>query len=37
MALSVEKTLLIKAEDGKAVIESDLDLLKQVWQKPFDW
>ena len=32
-----EKTLIIKAEDSKAVIESDLDLLKQAWQKPFDW
>ncbi len=32
-----EKTLIIKAENGKAVIESDLDLLKQAWQKPFDW
>jgi len=32
-----EKTLIIKAEDGKTVIESDIDLLKQVWQKPFDW
>ncbi len=32
-----EKTLIIKAEDGKTVIESDIDLLKQAWQKPFDW
>ena len=32
-----EKTLTIKAEDGKNVIESDLDLLKQAWQKTFDW
>jgi len=32
-----EKTLIIKAENGKTVIESDLDLLKQAWQKPFDW
>jgi len=32
-----EKTLMIKAEDGKAVIESDINSLKQAWQKPFDW
>ena len=32
-----EKTLIIKAEDGKNVIESDLDSLKQAWQKTFDW
>ena len=32
-----EKTLIIKAENGKAIIESDLDLLKQAWQKTFDW
>ena len=32
-----EKTLIIKAEDGKKVIEADIDLLKQAWQKPLDW
>jgi len=32
-----EKTLTIKAEDGKTVIELDLDLLKQAWQRPLDW
>jgi phosphoribosylformylglycinamidine synthase len=32
-----EKTLTIKAENGKAVIELDLDSLKQAWQKPLDW
>lgn len=32
-----EKMLVIKAEDGKKVIESDVDSLKQAWQKPFDW
>jgi len=32
-----EKTLLIKTEDGKAVIKADVDELKQAWQKPFDW
>ena len=29
--------LLVKAEDGTAVIESDIDSLKQAWQKTFDW
>jgi phosphoribosylformylglycinamidine synthase len=32
-----EKKLLIKNEDGKVAIESDLDSLKQTWQKPLDW
>ena len=32
-----DKTLVIKAEDGETVIESDIDLLKQAWQKTFDW
>lgn len=32
-----ERTLIIKAEDGKKVIEVDIDSLKQAWQKPLDW
>jgi phosphoribosylformylglycinamidine synthase len=32
-----EKTLVIKATDGETIIESDIDLLKQAWQKTFDW
>jgi phosphoribosylformylglycinamidine synthase len=32
-----EKTLIIKAEDGKKVIEADIDSLKQAWQKPLNW
>jgi len=32
-----EKTLSIKAEDGKTVIEADLDSLKQAWQEPLNW
>jgi phosphoribosylformylglycinamidine synthase len=35
--VSEEKTLIIKAQDGKAVIDIDLDSLKKAWQKPFDW
>jgi phosphoribosylformylglycinamidine synthase len=31
------KKLLIKAEGGRTVIESDLDSLKEAWQKPLDW
>ena len=32
-----EKTLIIKSQDGRTVIESGIDSLKQAWQKPFDW
>ena len=31
------KTLVIKTQDGKAVIEMDIESLKQTWQKPLDW
>jgi len=32
-----EKMLIIKAEDGRVIIELDLDSLKQAWQKTLDW
>jgi phosphoribosylformylglycinamidine synthase len=32
-----EEKLVIKAQDGRTVIESDLNMLKQAWQKPLDW
>jgi phosphoribosylformylglycinamidine synthase len=32
-----DKKLIIKAEDGKTIIDSDIDSLKQAWQKTFDW
>jgi phosphoribosylformylglycinamidine synthase len=32
-----KKTLIIKAENGKNVIEEDIDSLKQAWQKTFNW
>lgn len=32
-----EKTLTIKAEDGKIVIKVDSASLKQAWQKTFNW
>jgi len=32
-----EKTLTIKAENGKKIVETDIDSLKQAWQKPLDW
>jgi phosphoribosylformylglycinamidine synthase len=32
-----EKVLVVKAEDGKTVIEADIGSLKHAWQKPFDW
>jgi phosphoribosylformylglycinamidine synthase len=32
-----EKKFIVKGEGGKVVIDSDLGLLKEAWQKPFDW
>jgi len=32
-----QKMLSIKAEDGKKVIDADIDSLKQAWQKTLDW
>ena len=32
-----EKTLVIKAQNGKAAIKLDLDSLKNAWQKTFNW
>ncbi len=32
-----QKMLVIKSENGKTVIEADIDSLKQAWQKTFDW
>ena len=32
-----EKMLVIKAENGKKVIEANIEELKRVWQKTFDW
>jgi len=32
-----EKKLIIKSEDGKTVIEANIDSLKQAWQETFDW
>ena len=32
-----DKTLVIRAQDGKAVIDADIVTLKQAWQKTFDW
>jgi phosphoribosylformylglycinamidine synthase II len=31
------KSLIIKDVNGKSVIDLDLDLMKQTWQKPLDW
>ncbi len=35
--ITEKKTLTIKTQNGENVIESDLDTLKQAWQKPFNW
>ena len=32
-----EKMLVIRADNGNAVIEAEIDSLKKAWQKPFDW
>jgi len=32
-----EKTLVIKAQNGKTAIKLDLDSLKNAWQKTFNW
>ena len=32
-----EKSLIIKAETGEAVIELDIDSLKRAWQEPLNW
>jgi phosphoribosylformylglycinamidine synthase len=31
------KKLVIKSEDGRTIIDSDTDALKQAWQKPLNW
>ena len=35
--VTVEQTLVVRAEDGRTVVEADIAALKQAWQKPFDW
>ncbi|MHC4509278.1 MAG: AIR synthase-related protein [Planctomycetota bacterium] len=32
-----DSRLVVRAEDGRAVIDAEIDVLKQAWQKPFDW
>jgi phosphoribosylformylglycinamidine synthase II len=32
-----DKKLVIKSEDGKTIIESDIKPLKDAWQRTFDW
>jgi phosphoribosylformylglycinamidine synthase II len=32
-----EPRLIVKAEDGRRVIDANLDVLKQAWQRTFDW
>jgi len=35
--ITEQKTLVIKSEDSKTVIEADITSLKKAWQKTFDW
>ena len=30
-------SLVIKDEDGTSIIDAEIDVLKQAWQKTFDW
>jgi len=30
-------SLIIKDEDGRSVVNAEIDILKQAWQKTFDW
>ena len=32
-----EQMLVIRTEDDGTVIEADIAVLKEAWQKPFDW
>jgi len=32
-----QQKLIVKSQDGRAVIDSELHALKQAWQKTFDW
>ena len=35
--VTAEPKLLVKAEEGRHVLDADLDILKQAWQKTFNW
>jgi phosphoribosylformylglycinamidine (FGAM) synthase-like enzyme len=35
--LTEQKRLLIKDSDDRAVIDTDLDSLRQAWKRTFDW
>jgi phosphoribosylformylglycinamidine (FGAM) synthase-like enzyme len=32
-----EPRLVIRSEDGQEVVDADLDILRQAWQRAFDW
>ncbi len=32
-----EPRLIVKAEDGRRVVDANLDILKQAWQRTFNW
>jgi len=35
--VTAESKLVIRDEDGRDVVDAELDALKQAWQKPLDW
>ncbi len=36
-AVNEERKLRIKAQDGRCIVDADIDILKQAWQRTFDW
>jgi len=32
-----DKSLVIKTQDGKTVVNLDINIMKQAWQKTFKW
>ena len=36
-AVVAEPKLKIKAQDGKSIVDADIDILKQAWQRTFNW
>ena len=35
--VGAEPRLVIEAEDGRNVVDAEIDILKQAWQRTFDW
>jgi phosphoribosylformylglycinamidine synthase len=35
--VTAEKTLVVKTGDGRAVVELDIETLRQAWKRPLQW